>query len=265
MVTPWGRYARRRVLFWRVRLPLWLAGAATGWCAAGAASAALPGQLAAAVAGVVAACLAEAAFCYRKVRAGGDRAATPAEKNAAIRALAIRGQRREMPSRLPGGWPKHRPARCLPGTGCRPAGQPRAPRAAQPGSGCGTALRSPTGTRTPGCGTTAAGTSSRRQQPDLNGLDVLRLLGDGLLLAVRRLRPRVRSGFGSLPGPAWGRVISRSCAPAPTASRRWPPLSARSTPANIARHQPTGEVTICCRALNGVRACTKSPARWGWC
>ncbi len=106
IVTPWGRYARRRVLLWGVRLALWLAGAATGWCAAGAASASLPGQLAAAVAGVVAACLAEAAFCYRKVRAGGDRAAAPAEKNAAIRALAIRGQRRQsdaVPS--PGGWP----------------------------------------------------------------------------------------------------------------------------------------------------------------
>jgi hypothetical protein len=104
-MTPRGRYARRRVLFWRLRLPLWLAGAAAGWGIVGAAGAALPAQVAAAVAGAVAACLAEAAFCYRRVQAGGDPAPSPGGKTA-LRAGAISRQlRREagaVPS--PGGW-----------------------------------------------------------------------------------------------------------------------------------------------------------------
>jgi hypothetical protein len=102
IVTPRGLYARRRVLFWRLRLPLWLAGAAAGWGADGAATAALPAQVAAAIAGVAVACLAEAAFCYRRVQAGGDPAPPLAEKIAVFRARAIRRETGAVPS--PGGW-----------------------------------------------------------------------------------------------------------------------------------------------------------------
>ena len=89
-----------------MRLPLWLAGAAAGWGTAGAASAASPAQVVAAIAGVVAACLAEAAFCYRRVQAGGDPAPPSAERIAEFRARAIRGQHRRETEAVPspGGW-----------------------------------------------------------------------------------------------------------------------------------------------------------------
>jgi hypothetical protein len=106
IVTPWGLYARRRVLFWRLRLPLWLAGAAAGWGIGGAASAALPARGAASIAWVVVACLVEAAFCYRRAQTGGDSAPPSAGKTAAFRARAICRQHRwetqAVPS--PGGW-----------------------------------------------------------------------------------------------------------------------------------------------------------------
>ncbi len=96
---------RRRILFWRLRLPLWLAGAAAGWVIGGAGSAALVVQ-AAAVAGLAAACLAEAAFCYRRVETNGGQAPRAAGEIAALRAEAIRRQHRweteAIPS--PGGW-----------------------------------------------------------------------------------------------------------------------------------------------------------------
>jgi hypothetical protein len=106
IVTPLGLYARRRVLLWRWRLPLWLAGAAAGWGIGRAAGAALPAQVAAAIAGVIVTCLAVAALCYRGVQVGGDSAPPSAGEIAAFRARAACRQHRweteAVPS--PGGW-----------------------------------------------------------------------------------------------------------------------------------------------------------------
>jgi hypothetical protein len=103
---PWARYARGRHLFWRVRIPLWLAAAAAGYVLAGAAGA---------VGGIAAACLAEALFSYRKTPAAGARARPSDEEIAAIRAHGSRVRRRwateAAPS--PAGWtapPGVRPA-----------------------------------------------------------------------------------------------------------------------------------------------------------
>lgn len=133
---PTGAYARRRVLFWRLRIPLWLASGTAGWDTGGAADAALPAQATAAIAGVAVACLAEAAFCYRRVQVSGNSAPPSAEKIGA----AIRRQRRwqieAVPS--PGGWTA--PSGTLPAWNWLPpgAGPSRALSDSPPGYGCGT-------------------------------------------------------------------------------------------------------------------------------
>jgi hypothetical protein len=96
IALPWGRYVRARHLFWRVRIPLWVAAAAAGWALAG------PAGLAG---GVALAYLAEGAFSYRKPASRGPVGAA-AEDIAAARAEARRIQRRwqtrAVPS--PAGW-----------------------------------------------------------------------------------------------------------------------------------------------------------------
>ena len=93
---PWGRYVRARYLFWRVRIPLWLAAAAAGWALSGAAGL---------VGGVVLAYLAEGAFSYRKPASQGPVRAA-AEDIAAARAQARRIQRRweAQAAPSPAGW-----------------------------------------------------------------------------------------------------------------------------------------------------------------
>ncbi len=92
---PWGRYVRVRYLFWRIRIPVWLAMAAAGWALSGAAGMA---------GGVVVAYAAEAAFSYRKP-AGSGPVRVSAEEIAAraeARRIQHRWQTEAVPS--PAGW-----------------------------------------------------------------------------------------------------------------------------------------------------------------
>ena len=99
------RYTRRRRLFWRIRIPLWLAGAAGGWAITGARWGAVG-----AASGVAAACLAEAVFCVRRAAADARARLTP-ERIAAMRAHARRWDSEA--ERSPAGWPV--PGGVLPG------------------------------------------------------------------------------------------------------------------------------------------------------
>ena len=106
IVTPWGRYTRQRILFWRVRIPLWLAGAAAGWLAGGIWSASAWGRVACAAGGLAIAGLAEAAFCYRQERPRRALPRPSREQIAALRAGRLLREdgweTRAVPS--PGGW-----------------------------------------------------------------------------------------------------------------------------------------------------------------
>lgn len=93
---PWGRYERHSYLFWRIRIPLWLAGAGAGWMLAG------PAGLAG---GLIAAYVAEGVFSYRSVPALGQgrRPASPTEAEvAAAYTQARRWETDAVPS--PAGW-----------------------------------------------------------------------------------------------------------------------------------------------------------------
>lgn len=95
---PWGRYERGAHLFWRIRIPLWLALGAAGWALLG------PAGLAG---GLVAAYVGEAMISYRKPPGTHQRPVpVNAERAAALRAEARRMQWRweneAVPS--PGGW-----------------------------------------------------------------------------------------------------------------------------------------------------------------
>ena len=104
IVLPWGNYERSAYLFWRIRIPLWLAAAGVGWALAG------PGGLAC---GLVMAYLTEGAFSYRRAtdatRVPVPGSSTDAEISAA-RARASRWEAEALPS--PGGW--HPPQGVLP-------------------------------------------------------------------------------------------------------------------------------------------------------
>ena len=90
---------RTRRLLWRIRIPLWLAGAAAGWAIGGAAAAGT-------VAGVAVACLAEAAFSYRAERPGESHGRPAPGEIAAARAEAARREQRWAAGAIPspGGW-----------------------------------------------------------------------------------------------------------------------------------------------------------------
>lgn len=93
---PWGRYERYAYMFWRIRVPIWLAGAGCGWALVG------PAGLAG---GLVVAYAAEGVFSYRNAANLGSGPAevrrTDAEVTAA-RAHARRWKTEAVPS--PAGW-----------------------------------------------------------------------------------------------------------------------------------------------------------------
>jgi hypothetical protein len=93
---PWASYERYAYTFWRIRIPLWLAGAGAGWALAGPAGS---------FAGLVVAYVAEGVFSYRTAvvpRQGPKpRPLTDAEI-AVRRAQARRWETEAVPS--PAGW-----------------------------------------------------------------------------------------------------------------------------------------------------------------
>lgn len=96
IALPWGRYERYAYLFWRIRIPLWLAGAGAGWALAG------PGGL---VGGLAMAIFAEGLFSYRRATIPGPRPMVVGSTNpvvAAARAHAVRWELEAEPS--PAGW-----------------------------------------------------------------------------------------------------------------------------------------------------------------
>jgi hypothetical protein len=96
IVLPWGRYERYAYLFWRIRIPLWLAGAGAGWVLAGPAGVA---------GGLVAACLVEGVFSYRTatIPRSAPRVVSPTDPVvAAARARARWWETEAVPS--PAGW-----------------------------------------------------------------------------------------------------------------------------------------------------------------
>jgi len=114
MTLPWGRYERSAYLFWRIRIPLWLAGAAAGWALAG------PGGI---VAGLAAAYVLEGPFSFRRAGIPGSAArpqpASPTDAEvAAAHAVARRWDTEAVPS--PDGWQP--PAGVLPAWAWLPPG-----------------------------------------------------------------------------------------------------------------------------------------------
>jgi hypothetical protein len=112
IVLPWGSYERCAHLFWRIRVPLWLAGAGAGWALAG------PAGLAC---GLAAAYLTEGLFSYRTASNATPIpvAAGPTDADfAAVRARARRWEAEAVPS--PGGWQP--PDGVLPGWSWAPRG-----------------------------------------------------------------------------------------------------------------------------------------------
>ena len=102
---PWGRYERYAYMFWRIRIPLWLAGAGGGWAFAG------PAGLAA---GLVVAYAAEGVLSYRNAASVGQPPRAVRRTDAEIataRAHARRWETEAAPS--PAGW--------QPPDGARPA------------------------------------------------------------------------------------------------------------------------------------------------
>lgn len=97
IALPWGRYERYAYLFWRIRIPLWLAGAGAGWALAGP-----PGLLG----GLAIAYLAEGLLSYHREtiprRSPTVVGPTEAEVAAARAAHALRWETEAVPS--PGGW-----------------------------------------------------------------------------------------------------------------------------------------------------------------
>jgi len=96
IALPWGRYERYAYLFWRIRIPLWLAGAGGGWAIGG------PAGLAG---GLVAAYLVEGMFSYRSaaLKSSVPRAFRPTDAEVAeSRAYARRWEAEAVPS--PAGW-----------------------------------------------------------------------------------------------------------------------------------------------------------------
>ena len=98
ITLPWARYERYAYTFWRIRIPLWLAGAAAGWFVAG---------LVGLVGGLAAAYVVEGVFSFRRVpissSAPRPRAALPTDAEmAAARAQAMRWETEAVPS--PAGW-----------------------------------------------------------------------------------------------------------------------------------------------------------------
>jgi hypothetical protein len=111
--TPWGSFRRRRILSWRIRVPLWLASTAAGWGIGSASGTGLAGRVIGAAAGLAMACLAEVAFCYRRVppetaspvRSPEEMAAHRAEferRRAESGRRQLRWDAEAVPS--PGGW-----------------------------------------------------------------------------------------------------------------------------------------------------------------
>jgi hypothetical protein len=96
IALPWGRYERYAYLYWRIRIPLWLAGAGAGCVLAG------PGGL---VGGLAMAYIAEGLLSYRRATIPG-RGPTVVSRTdadvAAARAQARRWETEAVPS--PGGW-----------------------------------------------------------------------------------------------------------------------------------------------------------------
>jgi hypothetical protein len=95
IALPWASYERYAYLFWRIRIPLWLASAGGGWALAG------PAGL---VGGLAMAYLAEGVLSYRRAtpRPGPSWAGPNDAEVAAARAHALRWETEAIPS--PGGW-----------------------------------------------------------------------------------------------------------------------------------------------------------------
>lgn len=180
----WGRYVRARYLFWRIRIPLWLMLAGAGWALASAADA---------VGGALAACVVEGVLSYRRQTDAG-----PASRP---RRRRPRG-RKHSGSSCAGGRTRFRPREAGGRRQDRGRGGSERRRTGWFSAWTGVPAwvrlwhKTPfsTGTRIPGCGSTADGTRSRPIRSVHNArYGVIRPQSTGTAVnAITDLAPRPR-------------------------------------------------------------------------